>query len=277
MEQIDAMRALPEVVCVEQIPAPKGFEGKVAVYRLRYRSDDVEVEGLVSMPTIFTAPLPVIIYNRGGNREFGVLKPEQLCRFAEYGYLVAGSQYRGNCGGTGREEFGGIEIDDVIKLMDIMLCIPFVNGTGVYMAGHSRGGMTTYLACARDARIRAAAVSSGLADSFIMYNRIHDGEYDMKGVYQDLVGGGYDVMPEAFVKRSAVCWADKIIPPVLICQGTADWRVVPEQAFRMEEALRRADKEHKLIVYEGAGHALSGTNYIADVIAWFRAYPLGRG
>lgn len=276
MEQIDAMRVLPGVICVEQIPVSEKFEGKVTACCLRYRSDDAEVEGIVSMPTALKPPLPIVIYNRGGNREFGALKAEQLCRFAEYGYLVAGSQYRGNCGGTGREEFGGIEINDVIRLMDIMLSLPFVDRTGVYMTGHSRGGMTTYLACARDTRIRAAAISSGLADSFIMYNRIHDGIYDMKEVYHDLVGGGYDEMPEAFVKRSAVCWADKIIPPVLICQGTADWRVVPEQAFRMAEALRRAGKEHNLIVYEGADHALTGTDYITDVVAWFRAHPLAQ-
>ena len=142
------------------------------------------------------------------------------------------------------------------------------------MLGHSRGGMMTYRACAIDNRIRAAAICSGLADVFIMYDRFHDGEYDMHQDCIELIGGTPEELPEEYKKRSAVCWAEKIIPPVLICQGTADWRVIPEQAYKMDRALTAAGKEHKLIVYEGADHSLQGTNYTKDVLDWFAAHPL---
>ena len=162
-------------------------------------------------------------------------------------------------------------MDDVIALTDIALALPFTRHEGIYMLGHSRGGMMTYLCCARDKRIRAAAIGAGLADCFTMYRTRED---SMKQVFHELVGGSPEEKPEAFQARSAVCWPEKIIPPILICQGTDDWRVVPQQAYDMDAALSKANKVHKLIVYPGADHSLKGTSYIDDVIAWFQSYPL---
>ena len=120
-----------------------------------------------------------------------------------------------------------------------------------------------------DKRIRAAAIGAGLADCFTMYRTRED---SMKQVFHELVGGSPEEKPEAFQARSAVCWPEKIIPPILICQGTDDWRVVPQQAYDMDAALSKANKVHKLIVYPGADHSLKGTSYI--VIAWLQSYPL---
>ena len=270
MDILNILLKHEDILRAEQVEEPEDFKGKVKLYSIRYKSGDCEVEGFMSAPVEFDKELPAIIFNRGGNREFGALRPIVVCRYASFGYIALGSQYRGNCGGTGHEEFGGSDVDDVIKLIDIALDLPFVHKGGVYMAGHSRGGMMTYLACARDSRIKAATIGAGLADSVMMYETR---EQSMKDVYHELVGGSPKDMPEAFEKRSAVCWADKIIPPILICQGTADWRVVPEQAYKMDRELTKAGKEHKLIVYDGADHSLKGTTYIKDVISWFKSHP----
>ena len=66
----------------------------------------------------------------------------------------------------------------------------------------------------------------------------------------------------------------QILPPVIICQGTDDWRVVPEQAYAMDKALTAAGKEHKLVIYPGADHSLKGTTFVDDIMAWFQAHPL---
>lgn len=271
MDLQQELSALADLILVEQISTAEAYVETVNTYRIRYRSDEYEVEGFAAAPKNIEGLLPAVIFNRGGNREFGKLLPEKISRYAHYGYVVLGSQYRGNCGGTGQEEFGGSEVNDIVKLIDMALLLPSVRKEGVYMAGHSRGGMMTYLTCARDARIKAAAISSGLADSVMMY---HTREQSMKDVYHELVGGAPDQMPQAFFDRSPVCWADRIIPPVLICQGTADWRVVPEQAYKMDRALTDAEKVHKLIIYEGADHSLQGTTYLQDEITWFREHPL---
>lgn len=275
MSMIQEIRELQDVICLDEIETPKEYAETVNTYRIRYRSGECEVEGYLALPKKIIGQVPAIIFNRGGNRDYGSLKPMWVSRFASYGYISVGSQYRGNCGGTGREEFGGADVDDVIKLIDLVLELSFVQKEGVYMAGHSRGGMMTYLACARDSRIKAATIGAGLADCFIMYDRFDGKEYDMRQDCCELIGGSPRELPEEYEKRSAVCWADQIIPPLLIFQGTDDWRVIPGQAYEMDRALTAAGKEHKLVIFEGADHSLQGTTYIDDVIEWFRSHPLG--
>lgn len=270
----EILRQSPLILRVTELEPPGDFGTRVSLYSIRYRSDDCEVEGYAAFPKGAAAPLEAVIFNRGGNREFGSLRPLVLCRYAQRGFAVLGSQYRGNCGGTGREEFGGADLNDVLHLIDLAMTLPGVVHSGVYMAGHSRGGMMTYLACAKDPRIRAAAICAGLADCFVMYDRFHDGEYDMHQDMEELIGGSPAQLPEAYTARSAVCWAEKIKPPLLICQGTNDWRVVPEQAYHMARELQRCGKEYALKIYEGADHSLKGTTLLDDVTAWFRAHPL---
>lgn len=244
---------------------------QVQLVSICYRSDDCEVRGYVGVPREEKGPLPAVIFNRGGNRAFSALRPQVICKYASQGFVVLGSQYRGNCGGTGQEEFGGADVNDVLRLIDIALELPGTFKGGVYMAGHSRGGMMTYRCCALDDRIVAAAVGSGVADCVDMYNKRVD---DMKQVFQELLGGTPEEVPEEYRRRSAVCWVEKIKPPILIVHGTADWRVDVSQAREMEEKLQRYGKEHKVEIFEGADHSLKGTTYFQDVVAWFRQHPI---
>ncbi len=270
LDVLSILSADPAVISVEEQRPEEPFAGAVRLFSLFYRSDGLRVAGYLSVPKEADGPAPAVIFNRGGNREFGLLHPNGVCRLSARGYVALGSQYRGNGGGEGQEEFGGAEINDVIALVDLCQRLPFVKQGGVYMQGHSRGGMTTYLCCARDSRIKAAAVGAGMSDCVLMYN---SREQSMKDVFHDLVGGSPEQLPEAFRARSAVCWPEKILSPVLLCQGTDDWRVVPQQAYDMDAALTRAGKEHKLIVYPGADHSLRGTSYLDDVVQWFQAHP----
>lgn len=257
-----------------ELDVPEAFLGTVRLLSIRYRSDACEVEGFVAIPAQYNHPLPVVIFNRGGNREFGILKPAILCQFAAAGYAAFGSQYRGNCGGTGREEFGGRDTADILNLTTLALEQPFSRKEAVYMVGRSRGGMMTYLCCAKDPRIRAAVVAAGLADCFTMYYRYDGKEYDMKQDCTELIGGSPVDLYNEYVRRSAVCWANQILCPILIQHGTEDWRVNPGQAFAMDRALASAGKPHKLIIYEGADHALSGTPWFEDALNWLNAHPL---
>ena len=99
-----------------ELEAPEAYRGKVRLYSIRYASNDCEVEGYAAVPAQFESHIPALIFNRGGNREYGALKPSVICRLAAAGFAAFGSQYRGNCGGTGREEFGGSDVNDITNL-----------------------------------------------------------------------------------------------------------------------------------------------------------------
>lgn len=249
------------------------FDGKAVAYRIRYTSDDCEVIAIVSAPIDYLQKkYPILLYNRGGNREFGKLVPEQVAYYSLQGYIVLASQYRGVDGGTGIEQFGGDDIHDVLKLIDISEDFEFAQAGGVYMAGHSRGGMMTYMACRKDDRIKAAAVFAGVADTVASFNA-RDG--DMKRVLQELTGGTPEEKSAEFGNRSALTWANEIDTPLLIVHGgAADWRVNSQQSKDMANVLEANGKEYRLILYEYADHSLSGTDYIGDMVRWFNEHPL---
>ena len=54
--------------------------------------------------------------------------------------MVLASQYRGNDGGQGKEEFGGSDINDVLNLIPLAESISFMNADRIVMLGFSRGG-----------------------------------------------------------------------------------------------------------------------------------------
>lgn len=143
-------------------------QGAVSISRLVYSSDGHRVVAFLLRPRSTPGRRhPAIIYNRGGNRDFGALDLPSLLDLSglvEHGYVVVASQYRGVDGGDGQEEFGGADVDDVLNLLPLLGRQRDVDTTRIGMMGWSRGGMMTYLALARTDRIVAAAVGAGLAD-----------------------------------------------------------------------------------------------------------------
>lgn len=247
-----------DIVSIEKLDLermwPEGVE--VSTYRVTYQSDDCTVTSYLSVPDACIEekePYPCIIYNRGGNREFSANHPEYIAYLAESsGKIIFATQYRGVDGGTGKEEFGGADLQDVLKLIDFCEDFAFVNMEQLYMMGVSRGGMMTYMACREDSRIKKAVVISGLSDAFMMYEE----RTDMQQIFKELVRLTPKSDPMAYEKRSATYWADEIKCPVLIIHSKLDERVSFEQAEKMVQALEEGGKEYKFVSYEDDVHGL---------------------
>ena len=76
---------------------------------------------------------------------------------------MIGSQYRGNMGGEGKEEFGGSDVNDVLNLVPALSHVEKADTTRMGMYGWSRGGMMTYLALTKTNRMRAAIITAAAA------------------------------------------------------------------------------------------------------------------
>ena len=246
-------KKLKDIISVDEVKED-GTE-KVATYKVKYKSDDCEVVSYLSIPNACLEnkeAYSCVIYNRGGNRYYGANNPKLIANMAEgLDKVVFASQYRGVDGGTGKEEFGGADVNDVIKLIDLCEEFSFVNMENLYMMGESRGGMMTYQAIRQDDRIKKAVVGSGVADLFTTY------EYrpDMRGtVLIPLIGGTPELLPEEYEKRSATYWADELKCPVLIIHSKLDPRVSYEEAEKMVQCLEDAGMEYKFVSYEDDVH-----------------------
>lgn len=83
---------------------------------------------------------------------------------AKVGFVVIASDYRFH-GPTGkRDEWGGVDVNDVLNLVPALKSLDFVDSERLYMLGLSRGGTETYIALKRGAPVKAAAVIAGPTD-----------------------------------------------------------------------------------------------------------------
>ena len=250
-----------------------GYSENVECYRLRYQSDGLEVVGFLVKPKqgdIF----PAVIFNRGGELEFAKIDNPALAGMsyvasAENCVFVA-SQYRGNDGGQGREEFGGSDVNDVLNLIPMLESLPFVNPDKIVMWGMSRGGMMTYMVITMTDKIKAACVIGGITDLIQLFNERHD----MRPVLIELIGGTPEEIENEYKKRSTYYWPEEINTPVLILHGGADWRVDVSQAEKLASELEELGKTYELVVYPGGSHGLEehAQDVFSRIFEWFENY-----
>lgn len=238
--------ALPEKFYQGLIREYEALED-ITTYRITYDNDGLAITGLMCVPkTTHPGTHPVMVYNRGGRNEYGKLTLLSVMRsmapFAQAGYLVFASNYRGNDGGEGHDEFGGGDVGDVLKLLDIAKTQPGYDGKNAFMVGHSRGGMMTYLCMKAGAAIRAAVAIAGISDlrgngNFAQFIDENDKE-------------------EGLAERSAQAWPEKLKTPLLMLHGTRDDAVGDEHSKKLGALLDKTGLEYELEIYENGNHAL---------------------
>lgn len=248
----------------------EALEG-VTTHSITYESDGLKVTGIEVLPDFAAGEKgPLILFNRGGSRDFGALSVPQILNLMAPLALrlragVLGSNYRGNAGGTGQEEFGGAEVNDILRMIEIGKEQEWWDQKNVFLFGWSRGGMMTYLTLKAGAQVNAAAVGAGIADVFLM-----NGER-MDALYQALVPNYPEGKEEAFIARSAVRWPEVISSPLLLLHGDADKKVTIDHARALHGMLTKLGKPTKLVEYPGGGHGLMRENadVIDQVVNWF--------
>lgn len=232
--------------------------GKLNFYKISYLSDGLKVTGYVVEPKK-EGKYPCIISNRGGNRDFGQWSELSVAYFlgemASWGYVVIASQYRGNDGGEGIEQFGGKDVNDVLNLLNTLKEIPSADISRIGIEGASRGGMMTYLALKESCEFKAAAVTAGAANSFANIESRPEME---KHVYSELIPNYWENKERELKARSAVYWADEMCKttPLLIIHGSSDWRVLPEESIELVKKLYESKHPVRFILFEGADHGI---------------------
>lgn len=241
----------------QTIPDLSGIINSIDFFSITYLSDGLKVKGYLAIPKN-PGIYPAIIYNRGGRREFSALNDGQIIRMigmvSSWGYVCIASQYRGNSGGEGKEEFGGKDVNDVLNLIPCLNQISKADTSRIGMFGWSRGGMMTYLALTKTCNIKAAVIGSGLSNAIMNTSK----RPEMESAFSELVPGYFANRDSALKSRSAVFWADKICKttPLFLLAGSADWRVSPDEALEMVNVLYKVKHPVRFEFLEGGQHSL---------------------
>lgn len=233
---------------------------------LVYKSDSLTVEGFVISPKA-KGHYPVIIFNRGGNREFNKLTLKMLffstAVLANEGYIILASNYRIH------DEFGGKDLNDVLNLIHVAGQLEYADTSRIGMFGWSRGGMMTYLSLKESDRIKTAVIGNGVSDLFSAIEQRPELE---QNVISECIPNYWQNKEIELTKRSALFWADSLNKKsslLLLC-GTLDAQVDYQQSLNMAKKLDAINYTYKLKVYE-ANHGFQGKSaeLNAELIDWF--------
>lgn len=241
--------------------------------RIKYLSDGIEVEGYISKPLEFKSKLPVIIWNRGGNRNNGkiddFLASGVLGEIASWGYFVIASNYREN------DQFGGEDVNDILNLIDIIDDFPEAESNLIGMEGWSRGGMMMYLCLTKTNRIKCAVAVSAVAN----LERTLSINTGLKKFVTELTQSYSKEIKEEFIKkRSAVEFYKEINPntPTLFIHGNFDDKVSYLDSVDIYERLKNKNygTDYKLELIENDDHYLSRNKELVRAFKkdWFDTY-----
>jgi dipeptidyl aminopeptidase/acylaminoacyl peptidase len=236
------------------------FKKTVESHWISYQSDGLKIAGVVAYPKKYSGKkLPVVIFNRGGNDSGGnsrVSLYKLILPLAEQGYIVLASNYRGSKFSEGKDEYGGKDVNDVLRLIDIVDTISFADKTRVGMVGWSRGAMMTLQAARKSNKIKTAAVVAGPVDYFSSLKRRPGLE---KRVIARLVPNLGEMRKAELEKRSAIFWLEEINHemPILIMHGKEDWRVDYRQSEMLVEKLSELKHPFKFKSFEYGDHSLT--------------------
>ena len=238
-------------------------------YRFFYQSDDLKIEAFISAPIdlLGKKKSPCLIYNHGGNREYGALENVETTFYAyQFHTICVATNYRGCGSSQGTDAFGGDDVRDVLHLIDLCQKLDYVDKDQINMFGVSRGGMMTYETLREDKRIHKAVVVAGVADCSMSYEE----RSDMQPLLQELIGGTPKQLPEEYEKRSAIAWADQINTPLLIFHTTGDDKVSVKQADKLVEQLKKYQKDYEYVTFDSHVHGDLRNTDVEKIRKWLQ-------
>ncbi|WKK74450.2 prolyl oligopeptidase family serine peptidase [Marivirga salinae] len=247
---------------------------EVEIFSMAYYSDSLLVSGFMVQPKK-PGKYPVIILNRGGNQELGRLlvatAVEVMAPFAAEGFVVVASNYRGNSGSEGKEEFGGADVMDNINLISHLHEIEKADTNNINLLGISRGGMMNYLTLKnyKGDKIKSSAAIGGVSDLEITLKH----HPEMEGVYQELIPDYNEKPKEVLQARSANYWTNELPDiPYIILHSNTDEHVHHSQALMLADSLKKYSKNVDLQIFENDSHGLTNNRekVIAEIMKVFK-------
>jgi dipeptidyl aminopeptidase/acylaminoacyl peptidase len=218
--------------------------------------DGVELEGILTLPANYEAGkhYPFLVLPHGGPEANDTLNFDVFTRLiAGLGYVVLQPEYRGSTGYGSDflqaiyQHFGDRAYADVDSASDFAIAQGWADPNRQAIFGWSAGGFMTSWTVTQTHRYKAAIEGAGITDwlSFIPTSDISQVDYDLRLQEKD---------PNAFLKFSAVMYANQVTTPLLILHGEADQRVPTFQGREYFILLAERGKTVRMVTYPGSPH-----------------------
>ena len=174
---------------------------------------------------------------------------------AQEGFIVVSVDGRGT-GGRGSEfekctylNLGNLESKDQVETALYVGSLPYVDKDRIGIWGWSYGGFNTLMSMSEGRGVFRAGVAIAPPTNWKYYDSVYTERY-MRTPKEN--PDGYATNP---VER-----ASKLHGALLICHGTADDNVHPQNTYEYSEALVQADKDFRELFYTNRNHGIFGGN-----------------
>lgn len=273
---LSATEAWKNISANDSLLPDYSYLDKLEFFFITYVSDDsLEVKGMLVQPKA-TGTFPVIIFNRGGNKDFSRLTISSMISFtaklASEGYVVIASQLRETLGAKGKDEYGGAELNDILALTTTIQQLEKADTARVGMFGWSRGGMMTYMALTQMPRIKTAVVGNGPTDLISLATARPKLERD---VFATSIPGYEQNKETELKKRSAIYWPEQLNKKtsLLILCAVNDEQIPYTQSIQLYDKLKAIAYPATLLQFT-TDHLFSDKKeeLHAAVINWFNQH-----
>ena len=174
---------------------------------------------------------------------------------AQEGFIVVSVDGRGT-GGRGSEfekctylNLGNLESKDQVETALYVGSLPYVDKERIGIWGWSYGGFNTLMSMSEGRGVFRAGVAIAPPTNWKHYDSVYTERY-MRTPKEN--PDGYATNP---IER-----APKLHGALLICHGTADDNVHPQNTYEYSEALVQADKDFRELFYTNRNHSIFGGN-----------------
>jgi dipeptidyl aminopeptidase/acylaminoacyl peptidase len=226
------------------------------VQQVQYTSGELKLKGWLSAAPSDGKRHPAVVFLHGGFA-FAAEDWSDAAPFSEAGFVLFAPTFRGENGNHGvYESFYG-EVDDALAAGRYVASLPYVDGTKVFVAGHSSGAVLTCLVAMMPSPYKAAAALDGSVEmeswaklspgALVPYNRSD---------------------PEEVRVRNPMAFVGSLRCPLTLYAGAGARR--PNELLASQA--RRLGKPCELVLVTG-NHEAMVAPAVQKAIAWFKAAP----
>ncbi len=234
--------------------------------------DGTPISGYLTLPPNLAAgeKPPLIVYPHGGPEARDMMTFDIVAQFlATRGYAVFQPNFRGSSGygqafiNAGNRQFGGTMQTDIADGVYQLIDEGQVDASRICIMGASYGGYAALMGVANYPHLYRCAVSmAGVSDLTrqVRWEREEEGANSEVYKYWVTKIGDPDRDRAAMDAASPIFNIAEIKVPIMLMHGTEDAVVPFAQSESMSLALKKAGRNQKLVVFDGAGHNLHDAN-----------------
>jgi dipeptidyl aminopeptidase/acylaminoacyl peptidase len=242
-------------------------------------ADGIKVQVFIVKPYGFTPgkKYPLILTVHGGPQgQFGDSFRGNWQIFPGAGYIVAFANPHGSTGrGAGYTneisgDWGGKVYEDLMKVTDALVKLPYVDTSRVGAMGWSYGGYMMDWFEAQTDRFKCLASMMGIFDLESFWGATEETWF----ANWDLSGQPWN--SDVYKKYSPSNYVKNFRTPALIITGEKDYRVPYTQSIQFFTTLQSLDIDSRLIIFKNDGHwpdfVKSMPLYYNAHLEWFHKY-----